>query len=97
MSNKMHLLTACIVAFTVLLLLHHPLRGTGSTHSATPKPGATGTAAVNVDRRGDLLLFTLTFRDPQGDATAPRMNVEPTFAVVNSTGQEVYHGAFTFG
>lgn len=57
----------------------------------------TGTASIQVDRQGDVLLLTLVFRDPNGGSTPPRMPKPPTFAIVDSTGKSVHSGAFEFG
>ena len=62
--------------------------------SAKPAPGI---AAIQLDRQGELVLLALAFRDPHGESTPPAMSTEPSFAILDSAGKEIYHGSFEFG
>ena len=95
MPSKTLLFTACAIAIVAVLLMSRP--HAGNTPGTTQVAEGTGIAAIQVNRQDSILSFNLTFHDPDGMTTPPRMQTPPTFEVVDADGKQVYQGTFAFG
>jgi len=94
MSSKVQLYLACVIALIIMLLVSRPVR---HVHPTAKGPQKAGIATIQLNRQGAEMQLMLTFTDPQGGSAAPAMSTEPTFAIVDSTGNTVYGGKFEFG